>query len=285
MSDAPLPGESGFQLKPGAPANYEFAVAPLMAPFIASLIAAVVRPGQSLLDVACGTGFASRAAAGVIGPAGSLAAIDINPAMVEFARTRWPGELPEVDWHVASALELPFEDASFDAVVCQQGVQFFPDPMAGLREMRRVTRPGGLVGITVWAPVAQSPYLDAQRSLMEGSIGLKPGVFAQACPPSGVDGLRAAALEAGWENVIVELVEPTVVFPGFTEYIPAHLGALPWSAPFFELDPAVQAAERAKMRASLADYIDADDVARVPTASLLLTATAPASPSDHQTVE
>lgn len=114
---------SGFQVGLGVPDHYDAYVAPLMKPFIAALIAAVVRPGQRVLDVACGTGFVTRAAGSVVGSSGSISAVDINPGMIEKARQQFASG--NVEWHVGSALELPFEDESFDAVICQQGLQFF----------------------------------------------------------------------------------------------------------------------------------------------------------------
>jgi SAM-dependent methyltransferase len=262
---------SGFQVGLGVPDHYDAYVAPLMKPFIDALIAAVVRPGQRVLDVACGTGFATRAASTVAGSGGSVAAVDINPGMIDKARSH--PIVGDVQWHVASALELPFEDESFEAVICQQGLQFFPTPAAGLAEMHRVLRLGGSLGATVWAPIHLSPYLAAQASMMIEHCGIPPGILEQAIPPEGEVLLNRWATQAGLPNSRIETLQLTVEFPPLREYIVNHLRALPWSAPFFTLSPTTQTAAVEAMINTLTGYTQPDGSAHIPTASLLLTAT------------
>lgn len=137
---------SGFQLAGSAPERYERFVAPIMAPFVAALLdAADLEPGRALLDVACGTGFAARAAAARVGPAGRVAGVDVNPGMLATAHKNAPSS---IEWHQAPADDLPFPDDTFDAVVCQQGLQFFPDLQAAVTEAMRVTTGGGRVAAT-----------------------------------------------------------------------------------------------------------------------------------------
>ncbi len=278
MSDQPPNGftQSGFQLAAGVPARYEASVAPLMAPFVEALISAAVHSGDSVLDVACGTGFAARAAARAVGEQGRVAAIDINAGMLAVARSQPVASGPMIDWRQGSALELPYDEGSFDAVIAQQGLQFFPDPAKGLREMQRVLRRGGVLAATVWAPVERSPYLSAQRSLLMDSVALSPAIFEQACPSGGELTLRAWALAAELADVEVRAVERVVLFPPLDEYIASHLHALPWSTPFFELDQSTQSAAIARMVDALSAFVNPDGTASLPTTSLLLTATRPA---------
>ncbi len=262
---------SGFQVGLGVPDHYDTYVAPLMKPFIAALLAAVVRPGQRVLDVACGTGFATRAASSIVGSGGSVSAIDINPGMIQKARQQpTPGD---VGWQVGSALDLPFEDASFDAVICQQGLQFFPSPADGLAEMHRVLRRGGSLGATVWAPIHLSPYLDAQASMISEHCGIAPAVLEQAVPPEGEALLHPWATQAGLSDPHIETLQLVVEFPPLRQHIVNHLRALPWSGPFFALSPTTQTAAVEAMVDSLANYTQPDGSAHIPTASLLLTAT------------
>lgn len=262
---------SGFQVGVGVPDQYELYVAPLMKPFVAALVDAVVRPGQRVLDVACGTGFATRVAAHVIGSGGHLAAIDINPAMISKARQQpIPGD---VDWRVASALELPFEDESFDAIICQQGLQFLPSPADGLAEMRRVLRPGGTLGATVWAPLHLSPYLAAQAELMVEYAGVDKRVLAQAFPPEGKTAVEQWLASSTWGTTQIETLVLDVSFPALRHHIPNHLRALPWSGGFFTQPVETQAAAVDAMVSGLEQFIELDGTAHIPTASLLLTAT------------
>lgn len=112
-----------------------------------------VAPGDRVLDVACGTGVVAREAAGRTGAPGRVVGLDLNPAMVEVAaRVR-----PDLDWRQGDAQALPFPDDSFDAVLCQSAIFFFPDPDQALREMARVTAPGGVVAIQTYAALAEQP--------------------------------------------------------------------------------------------------------------------------------
>jgi SAM-dependent methyltransferase len=102
-------------------------------------------PGATALDVGCGTGALTEVLAERLGPA-AVAAVDPSAPFVAAARERLPG----VDVREARAEQLPFEAARFDLVLAQLVVHFMSDPVAGLREMARVARPGGVVAATVW---------------------------------------------------------------------------------------------------------------------------------------
>ena len=102
-------------------------------------------PGERVLDIACGTGALTRLLVERVGPNGHVTGLDLSAGMLAVARTLL--DEPNVDWHEGSALELPFPDGSFDLVTCQQGLQFFPDRPAGVREMRRVLKPGGRLAL------------------------------------------------------------------------------------------------------------------------------------------
>jgi ubiquinone/menaquinone biosynthesis C-methylase UbiE len=100
-----------------------------------------------VLDIATGTGLSAETALAVVGPTGHVAGIDISPAMVAKARERL-GDAPNVALSVEDGEALPFPDESFDAVLCNLGLLFFPDPVRGLMEFRRVLRPGGRVAVS-----------------------------------------------------------------------------------------------------------------------------------------
>lgn len=178
----------------------------------------------------------------------------------------------DVDWHVASALELPFDDESFDAVICQQGLQFFPSPADGLAEMHRVLRPGGSLGAIVWAPIHLSPYLASQAVMLTEHCGIASAVLDQAIPPEGEALLLSWAMRAGLPDPRIDTLQLVVQFPPLGPHIVNHLRALPWSAPFFALSPTTQTTAVHAMVDSLASYTQPDGSAHIPTASLLLTA-------------
>ena len=127
-----------------------FFVPAIFGPWTEELLVRVrPRAGERVLDVACGTGIVARSIAPLVGPDGSVVGVDVQPGMLEVARAADSA----VEWVEATAESLPFADASFDAVVCQQGLQFFPDRPAALAEMRRVLAAGGRLGLSVWREV------------------------------------------------------------------------------------------------------------------------------------
>jgi ubiquinone/menaquinone biosynthesis C-methylase UbiE len=134
-------------------ANYErFFVPAIGAPLAADLVhLAALRPGERVLDIACGTGVVARLASQQVGATGTVAGLDVNPGMLAVARSVTPPGI-SIEWHEASAEAMPIPDASFDVVLCQMGLQFMPDKHAAVREMRRVLVRGGRLILNVPGP-------------------------------------------------------------------------------------------------------------------------------------
>ena len=145
---------------PVAAETYDEVLVPrLFTPCATILLAQLeLRAGETLLDVACGTGIVVRLAAPMLGSDGQVIGRDLNEAMIEQARRHAlsPGSA-RVEFGVSPAAPLDIDDASVDAVTCQQGLQFFPDPDAALAEMRRCLRPAGRVAIAVWFGIEECP--------------------------------------------------------------------------------------------------------------------------------
>jgi ubiquinone/menaquinone biosynthesis C-methylase UbiE len=167
--------------------------------------------GQRVLDVGCGPGALTAELAGRLGPAG-VSAVDPSEPFVEAARNRHPG----VDVRRAAAEQLPFSDGGFDAALAQLVVHFMASPIAGLGEMARVTRPGGVVAACVWDHAggegALSRFWAAAREL-------DPEVDDE----SGLAGSRKGHLgellrEAGLEEVEETILSVTVEHATFDEW-------------------------------------------------------------------
>lgn len=163
---------------------------------------ASVKPGQRVLDVGCGTGALTGELVQRLGPAG-VAAVDPSQSFVAASRERHPG----VDIRQAPAEQLPFPDAAFDAAFAQLVVHFMSDPVAGLAEMRRVTRPDGVVAACVWDHAGeQGPlriFWEAARSLGavidDGSkrAGTREGHLAELFEAAGLRQIESTALSVG----------------------------------------------------------------------------------------
>lgn len=145
--------------------EYEEALVPaLMAEWAPRLIdAASIAPGHHVLDVACGTGVLTRHVADVVRPSGSVVGLDFDAGMLTIARaTR-----PDIQWQEGSANDLPYADATFDAVVSQFGLMFFPDAPRAIAEMWRVLKPGGRMAVAVWASLEETPAYDVETRVIE----------------------------------------------------------------------------------------------------------------------
>lgn len=120
---------------------------------------AAPKAGEHVLDVACGTGIGARLAAAHVGPTGRAVGIDIDPGVIELARQLSRGGETPMEWHCASALEMPLESDVFDLALCLQGLQFFPDRLKGFAEIRRVLKPSGRLVASFWGPLESNLHL------------------------------------------------------------------------------------------------------------------------------
>lgn len=173
-------------------------------------------PGERALDVACGTGALTRLLAERVGPSGHVTGLDLNAGMLTVARSLL--DAPNVAWQEASALAMPFEDGVFDLVTCQQGLQFFPDRVAGLREMRRVLRPGGRLALSCWRSTEHNPVF----KLLEEALARLVEHEAAMLPPFALgdrEDLRRLAHEAGFTDVAVRIDGRLARFPSPAEMV------------------------------------------------------------------
>ena len=198
------------------------------APILISL--AGVQPGERVLDVACGTGVVARLAAERTGAAGRVAGLDVNPSMLAVARALPPVPGAPVEWLEADVVAMPLPTGSYDVVLCQQGLQQFPDRPAALREMRRVLAPGGRLALTVWSALGGSPGMAALVDALERHVGTEAAnnrraPFALADPGQ----VHALLTAAGFQEVQVRTLIATARFPSPEDLVAAQLAATPLS--------------------------------------------------------
>lgn len=201
-----------------------------------------VQAGQRVLDVGCGPGALTGELVARLG-ADSVAAVDPSKPFVAAARERYPG----VDVQRASAEELPYPDGAFDATLAQLVVHFMPDPVAGLRELGRVTRVGGIVAVSVWDYAGgRAPLTPFWRAAVE--------LNDRAVDESGLPGARAGHLAELLEAAGLASIEETelgaaVEFSTFEEWWePFTFGVGPAGAYVKGLDDARRSEVRERCR-------------------------------------
>ena len=176
---------------------------------------------RRVLDVGCGPGVLTSELVARVGSNGVLA-VDPSAPFVEAARRRLPG----VDIRVASAEALPYDDDTFDAALAQLVLHFMADPVAGLREMARVTRPGGAVAACVWDHAGGSGPLSHFWSAVRTLDGQAVDESAMAGTQAGA--LRNLFVEAGLSGVEDTRLDVTVGFASFEDWWePYRLGVGP----------------------------------------------------------
>ncbi|MBP2297599.1 class I SAM-dependent methyltransferase [Azospirillum picis] len=160
----------------------------------------------SLLETAAGTGIVTRALVEALPAGTAITATDLNQPMLDHAASALAA--PQVTWRQADALALPFEPSSFDAVVCQFGVMFFPDKPAGFAEARRVLRAGGQFLFSVWDRIEDNEIPAVVHDTMLACFPDDPPGFMRRTPYGyhDTDRIRRELLDAGFRHVEIETV-------------------------------------------------------------------------------
>lgn len=224
----------------------QFLVEPLFRPWVDDLLQrAELAAGDRFLDIACGTGVVARVARQRLGAGARVVGIDASAAMLAVARR----EAPEIDWREGNAVALPVTpDEPFDVVVCQQGMQFFPDKVSAAREMRRVLAPGGRVVVATWRPLPEVPFFRELNGIAERYLG---PVVDQRHAFGDAAALEGLLREVGFRGVRVDIISRTIRFADPTPFFQLNAHAM------VGMSPAAKAKEDAE-RGRLAGLIAGD---------------------------
>jgi SAM-dependent methyltransferase len=216
----------GWQVSGDAAEVYERCFVPAFfgqwAPRVAD--AGMLIPGDRVLDVGCGTGVLARAAADRVAADSQVTGFDLNEGMLAVARGLRPG----IDWRQGDATNLPFPDESFDVVMSQFALMYFPDRTAALKEMARVLTPGGRLAIAVWGPYERAMgYVIlteiARRRCGQAAADVLTAPFALGSKDELLDLFQAA----GIAEVVVELRDGTMTFPTIEMFVETEVKGSP----------------------------------------------------------
>jgi SAM-dependent methyltransferase len=253
-------GSRAFDRYRGTPAEiYDDHFVPAIgSPFATALVdLAAPRPGESVLDVGCGTGVVARLAAERVGADGTVAGIDGHPGMLQVARTT--DESGSIDWREASAEGLPFPDASFDLVLCSLALQFFADKVLALREMGRVAVPGGRVAIGVPGPVP--PLFEAFHDVLADGLGADAAAFVRAVFALDDAGRLASLVgTAGLDDVETTNVRIRLRLDPPTDFLWQYLLGTPLAEVATELDATRRGALERELERRWEPFATADGV-------------------------
>lgn len=200
--------ETGYQLKGNAAQQYERdVVTTLSKPQTEVMFEHVsLHEGERVLDIACGTGIVLRLAVERYRHIRSIVGVDINRSMLDVAKELTPTTDIPVEWRESDVCDLPFPDASFDVVLCSQGVQFFPDKRAALHNVKRALVSGGRFIFTVWSTPhpPQAALADSLRQHVNADAAidcLSPFAWSDAKK------IRELVTDAGFRDIEMEIIE------------------------------------------------------------------------------
>jgi ubiquinone/menaquinone biosynthesis C-methylase UbiE len=214
-----------WQMDATAPELYERYLVPAITSVWANDLLNRISPkrGDSVLDIACGTGVVARLIE-QHGQAKRVVGLDINTAMLAIARAK----SSKVEWIEGSALDLPFDANSFDVVLCQLGLQFFPDRLLALKEMVRVLKPAGRAGFSVYSAIEKTPAAYAFVQALDSCLGEEASRTKRSehlsCDAQEIAGW---AKQAGFKAVDVAAITKQITFPSMLDYVRFQLTATP----------------------------------------------------------
>ncbi len=184
------------------------------------------QPGDKVLDVACGTGTVTRLIPSYVGASGSVTGLDFDASRLDVAASLRIESGCAIDWKEGDAGALPFDDAAFDLVFCQQGLQFFPDKPKALREMHRVLVSRGRLILGVWRSVEHQPGGRAMADALERHVSPKAGAIRREPFSFGSAGvIESLVMDAGFHDVVVNPTVKNVHFPSAEAFTKRYISA------------------------------------------------------------
>ena len=250
-----------WQVAGSAAETYERALVPAVFAAWAPLVMALAdpKPGDRVLDIACGTGVVARLAAERVGRTGDVVGLDLNPGMLAVAASiasNAPATSAPITWREASATKMPLPDAAFDIAYCQLGLQFFPDRPAALREMYRVLAPGGRLGIMVWRGIEYSPGFGVLAAALERHVGTEAASIMRApFALAEADELRTLVAAVGFHEITIRPVAGTVRFPSPTRLVQDYAAGSPLAGHVAKVSDEARTALVSEVGEALQSYV------------------------------
>jgi ubiquinone/menaquinone biosynthesis C-methylase UbiE len=255
--------EQWQQLEESTAEAYERYLVPLLfAPGAEVLIKLVaLGSGERVLDVACGTGSVVRRAAQRVGADGTVVGLDLSESMLKVARKVSSEIRPAIEWRKGDVHDIPFPNATFDVVFCQQGLQFFPDRSAALREMHRVLAPNGRLTVSVLRSIEHNPGWALLAEVLERHVGSDAGAIMRSpFLHLSTDELRDLIAGAGFRDVRILIGIGPVRYPSAEKFFQWEATSWLLAKPLGALKDDVRQALIRELGEALRLYTDDDGI-------------------------
>ena len=192
--------------KPTPPEMYERVLVPAILRSLSQVVIELAAPieGERVLDLACGTGVVARSVAPLVGSNGTVVGVDVLPGMLAVARSLPAPDGATIEWREGNATALDLSDDAFDLVICQQGLQFFPDRAAAASEINRVLAPGGRFVAAVWQRIERQPFWKAFTEIEARNLaplGLSPEDVRLPFSWGDAEPIRSLLQDAGFGSI------------------------------------------------------------------------------------
>jgi len=265
-----------YSLSGSAAEMYERNMVPaIFEPFARDLLEFVdLKKGESVLDVACGTGIVARLAWPKLAPTGRVVGLDVNRGMLEVAGNAARQSGADIKWAEGSVSEMPLHPGEFDVVLCQHGLQYFPDKPVALKEMRRVLGGRGRLVFNVWRPISFNAghlvFSDVlQRRVSEEAAATRraPFIFSDR------NQIRTLVTDAGFHDVIVSLTARVARFASAEAMVRIMIAGTPLGATMNSDDPELLRTVINEVTTGLSEYVDDRGLA-IPMQGWIVTARA-----------
>lgn len=232
------------------PLNYDQYLGPvLFEPYAIDLVNRINSSSfKNVLELACGTGRVTRHLVSALPAEGFLIASDLNEDMLNVAGKMITGS--NVKWMIVDSQELPFDDDSFDHIICQFGIMFFPDKTKAFAEAYRVLQPGGKFLFNVWDSLEVNPRSAIIKQVMEEIMGEDAPDFLSKGPYSYYDkDLIVASLEnIGFKNIQLDIVQKTAYYASAEDLIKGFVDGSPLNAYLIQQSPSLQKEIKSKLK-------------------------------------
>jgi ubiquinone/menaquinone biosynthesis C-methylase UbiE len=235
------------------PANYDQYLGPvLFEPYALDIASRIDKSSyHKVLELACGTGRVTKHLAGLLAPGEQVVATDLNPDMIAVGKDMVKDE--KIRWMTADALELPFEDNSFDHIICQFGVMFFPDKLKAFKEACRVLQDNGRFLFNVWDSLDVNPRSAIIKQVMDDIMGDEAPDFMSKGPYSFYDKdlIRELLKEAGFKNITLDVVQKTAYYASADDLIKGFVDGSPLNAYLVQQSPSLQQTIKEGLRTAI----------------------------------